>query len=135
MWLDGNNLSGSIPPELGNLTSLEGLAVSNNDLSGTLPQELTKLTELEKFYFADNAGLCAPADQTFQTWLQAIPNRSGDTCDETTTSTSTAPSAPSGEPPIAEAGPDQYVRSGDLVTLNGAAAARCDLRLVHEVLS
>ena len=46
--LDSNNLSGSIPPELGGLTSLTGLAVANNDLSGLIPAELGGLTRLER---------------------------------------------------------------------------------------
>ena len=40
-WLDlsFNQLSGGIPPELGNLTELEWLALRFNDLSGSIPPE------------------------------------------------------------------------------------------------
>jgi len=45
--LNSNNLSGTIPPELGNLTSLTLLNLSNNDFSGSsIPPELGNLTNL-----------------------------------------------------------------------------------------
>ena len=44
--LGGNDLSGSIPVELGDLTNLTGLSLSNNDLSGAIPVELGDLTNL-----------------------------------------------------------------------------------------
>src|SRR5262245_12018356 len=37
--LISNNLTGTIPPELGNLTSLEFLTLSNTQLSGSIPAE------------------------------------------------------------------------------------------------
>lgn len=47
LWLSGNQgLSGSIPPELGSLTSLRILALSGNQLSGSIPSALTNLTNL-----------------------------------------------------------------------------------------
>ena len=45
-----------------------------------LPQTLTQLTLLRVFYFLDNAGLCAPADDAFQTWLQNVDTFRGSTC-------------------------------------------------------
>ena len=39
-----NQLTGDIPPELGNLTSLRELYLSNNQLSGAIPPELGNLT-------------------------------------------------------------------------------------------
>ena len=45
--LGGNSLSGSIPPELGNLASLEVLELSGNSLSGSIPPELGNLASLE----------------------------------------------------------------------------------------
>ncbi len=41
-----NNLSGSIPPELGNLSNLVILQLESNQLSGTIPTELGDLTSL-----------------------------------------------------------------------------------------
>ena len=45
--LHRNNLSGAIPPEIGNLTNLKNLRLDGNNLSGTIPQELGKLTNLK----------------------------------------------------------------------------------------
>ena len=44
--LDGNQLSGTIPGEIGNLTSLTGLELNGNQLSGTIPGEIGNLTSL-----------------------------------------------------------------------------------------
>ena len=47
----GNNLNGSIPPELGNLTNLEFLEFTyNSDLTGGIPPELGNLTNLKKLH-------------------------------------------------------------------------------------
>ena len=45
--LGGNNLSGQIPPELGNLGDLERLELYGNQLTGTIPSELGSLSNLE----------------------------------------------------------------------------------------
>jgi len=45
--LSSNNLSGNIPPELGNLTKLEHLYLFSNHLSGCIPAELGNLINLE----------------------------------------------------------------------------------------
>lgn len=42
-----NQLYGSIPAELGNLTGLEWLSLSRNQLSGPIPAELSNLTNLK----------------------------------------------------------------------------------------
>ena len=44
---DDKQLSGSIPPELGNLTNLQALLLWNNQLSGSIPAELGNLTNLQ----------------------------------------------------------------------------------------
>ena len=46
--LDGKQLSGPIPSELGNLTNLERLSLWGNQLSGPIPSELGNLTNLER---------------------------------------------------------------------------------------
>ena len=73
-------LSGTIPPELGSLSRLKWLYLDDNQLSGALPQSLTGLTALETFYFLNNAGLCAPVDSEFQTWLRSVPDAIGSSC-------------------------------------------------------
>lgn len=94
---DQNNLNGSLPAEIGNLTQLDWLSVSNNQLSGALPatignltslshvyldhnsfsgalqDSLRNLTALDTFQF-NNTNLCEPADTAFQNWLASIPN-------------------------------------------------------------
>ncbi len=45
--LDGNNLSGSILPEIGNLSLLAHLWLDGNDLSGSIPPEIGNLTKLQ----------------------------------------------------------------------------------------
>jgi len=44
--LQQNKLTGSIPPEIGNLSSLIGLDLSSNALSGDIPSEIGKLVNL-----------------------------------------------------------------------------------------
>jgi hypothetical protein len=43
-----NNLTGSIPTELGNLTQMHDFKVAGNMLTGTIPSEIGKLTNLGK---------------------------------------------------------------------------------------
>ena len=49
-----NQLSGTIPGEIGNLTSLTGLFLSENQLSGTIPGEIGNLTSLTQLYLTNN---------------------------------------------------------------------------------
>lgn len=46
--LSSNNLVGTIPPEIGQLSNLELFNVANNELSGTIPQELGLLRFLDQ---------------------------------------------------------------------------------------
>ena len=78
--LGSNRLSGEIPTELEDLSNLKLLFISDNELTGELPQGLTGLSGLESFHFHDNSGLCAPIDETFQTWLQGIASVIGSSC-------------------------------------------------------
>jgi Leucine-rich repeat (LRR) protein len=51
LQLGGNQLSGRLPSELGNLGNLQELTLEDNySLSGTIPTELAELSELGEFY-------------------------------------------------------------------------------------
>ena len=52
--LGDNQLSGEIPAELGNLTSLESLDLIVNQLSGKIPPELGALANLRELYLSGN---------------------------------------------------------------------------------
>ena len=71
--LGENNLSGHVPPELGNLPDLTYLTLSGNDLSGEIPAELAKLTELEDLSLGFNrlsGGI--PAELGYLTELESL---------------------------------------------------------------
>lgn len=44
-----NSIGGTIPPEVGNLSQLEMLRLSQNQFTGTIPPEIGNLTELESY--------------------------------------------------------------------------------------
>ena len=52
--LDGNLLSGEIPSELGEVSSLEDLFLRDNMLTGEIPSELEGLANLSKLYLEGN---------------------------------------------------------------------------------
>ena len=68
--LAGNGLAGRLPAGLGDLTALTALRVPDNALSGRLPQALLGLSLGELDYAGTE--LCAPADEAFRGWLDAI---------------------------------------------------------------
>jgi Leucine-rich repeat (LRR) protein len=55
-WVDlhSNQLSGLIPPELGDMSNLQYFELSNNQLSGSIPAELGMLNILQYFNLSDN---------------------------------------------------------------------------------
>ena len=55
LYLYNNSLTGSIPPELGNLKSLETLQLGGNSLSGAIPIQLSYLKNLEMLYLGLNS--------------------------------------------------------------------------------
>ena len=54
LTLANKQLSGEIPPELGNLTSLQGMDLNNNQLIGEIPPELGNLASLRVLYLNNN---------------------------------------------------------------------------------
>ena len=77
LLLDGNDLSGEIPPELGSLSNLEWLDLGYNELSGEIPPELGSLSNLEELDlgYNDLSG-CVPSsleDQLSTSDLGGLP--------------------------------------------------------------
>ena len=52
--LDGNRLTGPVPPELAKLTRLHKLSLDGNRLTGPVPPELANLSNLRALWLADN---------------------------------------------------------------------------------
>ena len=55
LGLVDNGLTGSIPPETGNLSELEDLDLSENSLTGSIPPELGNLSELYSLDLSENS--------------------------------------------------------------------------------
>ena len=68
--LAGNELAGRLPAGLGDLAAMTALRVGDNALSGRLPRTLLDLPLGELDYAGTE--LCAPADEVFLAWLDAI---------------------------------------------------------------
>ena len=60
--LSNNQLTGSIPPEIGNLTNLEYLYLYNNQLTGVIPESICDLTlNFTDYHFnISNNQFCPP---------------------------------------------------------------------------
>ena len=54
LYLLNSGLTGSIPPEIGNLTNLTELVLFQNELTGSIPPEMWNLTNLTKLYLNGN---------------------------------------------------------------------------------
>ena len=52
--LQYNQLTGEIPPEIGNLTNLERLFLEHNQLTGSIPSEIGNLVNLNELWLYDN---------------------------------------------------------------------------------
>ncbi|KAF5948610.1 hypothetical protein HYC85_014567 [Camellia sinensis] len=50
----GNRITGSIPSQIGNITTLNSLILEFNELSGDLPQELGNLSSITRLYLTSN---------------------------------------------------------------------------------
>ena len=54
LYLSINDLTGSIPSEIGNLTNLTSLWLNSNDLTGSIPSEIGNLTNLTELRLEEN---------------------------------------------------------------------------------
>jgi hypothetical protein len=54
LYLNNNQLSGSILSEIGHVTALQQLYLSNIQLSGSIPSEIGHLTALQQLYLNNN---------------------------------------------------------------------------------
>ena len=54
LYLNSNQLTGSIPLEIGNLTNLIVLDLGSNQLTGSIPSEIGNLTNLQELYLYNN---------------------------------------------------------------------------------
>lgn len=54
LFFAGNQLTGPIPPELGNLLKLQSLNLSSNQLTGPIPPELGNLSKLQSLSLSNN---------------------------------------------------------------------------------
>ena len=52
--LKGAGLKGEIPPDIGNLTNLENLNLSENQLTGSIPPDIGNLTNLKYLNLSEN---------------------------------------------------------------------------------
>ncbi|XP_022134124.1 probable leucine-rich repeat receptor-like serine/threonine-protein kinase At3g14840 isoform X2 [Momordica charantia] len=66
--LESNQLSGSLPSELGNLPSLTRLILSSNNFTGELPASLGNLTSLIDFRISDN-NFAGQIPRFIQNWV------------------------------------------------------------------
>ncbi len=54
LYLNSNQLSGSIPPDLGDLSGLQDLRLGSNQIGGSIPPELENLTSLQNLSLGRN---------------------------------------------------------------------------------
>jgi hypothetical protein len=54
IYLNNNNLTGTLPPEIGNLDSLKNLELYENNLYGSIPPELWNLVQLKELRLESN---------------------------------------------------------------------------------
>ncbi|MYB08165.1 MAG: hypothetical protein F4Y24_17640 [Gemmatimonadetes bacterium] len=70
--LQDNDLSGEIPPELGQLSFLRELVLNENGgLSGELPSSIAELQALQVF-LVNGTGLCLPPEPRLLSWLDGL---------------------------------------------------------------
>ena len=73
--LSRNNLAGLLTRNLDGLAHMTELRIGGNALTGRLPLSLARLS-LRELHYADTQ-LCAPAEESFRAWLNAVPSHQG----------------------------------------------------------
>ena len=79
LFVGQSQVSGPVPPELGDLSTLTHLNLHTCSLSGPLPQSMPRLQHLNLLLF-HRTGLCAPTNDSFQAWIRGVPNVRGPNC-------------------------------------------------------
>ncbi|MCP4393998.1 MAG: hypothetical protein GY804_07010, partial [Alphaproteobacteria bacterium] len=76
IYLYRNNLNGTIPESLCNMTNLKIFDVFENDLHGAIPENIGKLTNLESLFLADNqlTGIIPPGIVNLTSIMSLIIN-------------------------------------------------------------
>jgi len=54
LYLNNNNLNGTIPSQIGSLTQVQRVKLNNNNLSGKIPSEIGSLTNMDWLYLEHN---------------------------------------------------------------------------------
>ena len=83
LYLRGRNLTGEIPPELGNLKNLTYLDLQRNKLTGEIPPELGELVNLERLALAGNAligSIPSELGRLANLWLLRLEGNNLDGC-------------------------------------------------------
>ena len=79
--LAGNNLVGTLPEAIGDLTGLSILSLGNNALAGPLPDGLMQLGNLSDFRINGNTRtLCLRQEADFEAWLDGVTTVVGPNC-------------------------------------------------------
>ena len=55
LWIDANNIGGTIPAAIGQKTELASLSITDADLTGSLPTEMGLLVNMRRCWLYDNA--------------------------------------------------------------------------------
>ncbi|MCY3808760.1 MAG: hypothetical protein OXG58_04870 [Gemmatimonadetes bacterium] len=76
-----NRLTGDLPSELGSLSNLRDMFLNHNQLTGEFPRSFLNLSSLRLFYWSNNDGLCAPNTSEFDEWLDGLVGWIGPRCD------------------------------------------------------
>ena len=80
LW--GNELTGEIPPEIGNLTNLTHLNLSSNQLTGEIPESICDLNVYwasTDYFQISNNQLCPPYPSCFEDYY--VGNQDTSDCD------------------------------------------------------